>query len=250
MSDFFLSADIAAPSPIGRALIIDEDTRRRASIVSHFVDNQWAAVGTGQSEIARHVQCRQLSLVALSARSGFGNALDVLRQIRSRSHVPLIMYREGVDDGVQGVLSLEMGADDFITGSLNLHELLARARAVLRRQELGRLAPQPSRGGYRFAGWELQHATRGLICPSGTSVVLTRSEYALLCALLEAPGRTLSRLHLMRATRAHDDIYDRSIDVQVLRLRRKLVGDSRKRELIRTERSFGYRLDAEVETLY
>jgi DNA-binding response OmpR family regulator len=229
---------------------MEEDPHVREAIISYLADHHWAAVGSNHGDLPRHLQCQHLSLVTLNARLKSANALDVLRQIRSRSHVPLIMYKEGQHNDVERVVSLELGADDFITGSLKLHELLARARAILRRQEYGRLAPPPMRGGYRFAGWELRHATRGLTSPTGIELDLTRGEYALLCTLLEAPRRTLSRHHLLRATRTHEDIYDRSIDVQILRLRRKLNTEAPNEKLIKTERNRGYLLDAEVETLY
>jgi DNA-binding response OmpR family regulator len=240
----------ARASPVGRVLVVEENPQIRNAIVAYLADHQWSAIGTDQRDIPRHLQSRQLSLVTLNARLKMASGLDVLRQIRTRSQVPLIMYKDGQDDEVERVVGLELGADDFMSGALNLHELLARARAILRRQELGRTAPQPTRGGYRFAGCELRHATRDLISPAGTTVALTRSEYGLLCALLGAPGRTLTRLHLMRATRTHEDISDRSIDVQILRLRRKLDKHAEVGKLITTDRSFGYRFAAEAETLY
>lgn len=240
----------ARHSAMGRVLVIEEGPRLRDALTSYLADHQWAAVGCGPGEVVRQLQCRELSLVTLNARLGSTDGLDVLRQIRSRSHVPVIMYTDGQSDDVSRIIGLELGADDFICGALNLHELMARARAVLRRQELGRLVVQPLRGGYRFAGWEVRHAARTLTSPVGQIVSLTKNEYALLTALLDSAGRPLSRLHLMRATRTHEDIYDRSIDVQVLRLRRKLGAASGGRQLIKTERGFGYCLDADVETLF
>lgn len=238
------------PSQLGRVLVIDEDTRARDAIVGHLIDRDWAATGCGQREVARQLQSRGLSLVALNTRLGPTSGLDVLRQIRSQSHVPVILYGNGHDDEVSRIVGLELGADDFLCGPLNLPEFLARARAILRRQAFGRLVVQPLCGGYRFDGWELRHATRELRSPSGALVALTKKEYALLGAFLSAPGRSLSRVQLMHATRADEDIFDRSIDVQVLRLRRKLQSDASGRLLIRTERGFGYTLDAAVEPLF
>lgn len=247
---FPASAAPVQPSPIGRVLVIEEDMKIRDAILNHLRDRQWTAVAGDRREIARHLQCKQLSLVTLNAQLGAVSGLDVLRQIRARSYVPVIMYHRGADDDVNRIVGLELGADDFICGALNLHELVARARAILRRQDLGRLIVQPLRGGYRFAGWELRHASRTLTSPAGKVVVLTKKEYALLNALLESPGRPLSRMHLMLATRAHEDIFDRSVDVQVLRLRRKLAADASGKELIKTERGFGYTMDAVVEPLF
>lgn len=235
---------------VGRILVVDDDERARDRITTFLRDHQWASISSAARDLAHQLHNRQLSLIALNARLQSRNALDVLREIRSRSDVPVIMYDDLGSDSVTAIVGLELGADDFISGTLNLAELMARARAVLRRQELGRITGAPLRGGYRFSGWEMRHAERALIAPDGRQIELTKGEYSLLAALLEAPGRSLSRVHLMRATRAHDDIFDRSVDVQVLRLRKKLAAVAGGEALIKTERGFGYRLDAQVESLF
>lgn len=244
------AAPSVPPTRIGRVLVIDDDLDTRRSILSFLINHQCTASGCGAIDFPRHLQNQPVSLVAVNARLGAVSGLDILRQIRGRSHVPVILYRDGPQADIERIIGLELGADDFLCGPLNLDELLARARAVLRRQELGRLVAAPLRGGHRFEGWELRHATRQLTSPSGEAVELTKKEYALLSAMLDAPGRPLSRLHLMRATRTHEDIYDRSIDVQVVRLRRKLACHAAGRELIKTERGVGYTFDAKVEILF
>src|SRR6478672_4896585 len=132
----------------------------------------------------------------------------------------------------------------------SLRELLARVRAVLRRHEMGRAARahDPERGGYRFDGWRLERRSRSLFDPAGNPVSLTKGEYGLLLAFLEAPQRPLTREHLLQATRVHEDIFDRSIDVQVLRLRRKLEVDPSAPRVIRTERGIGYILALPVQS--
>jgi DNA-binding response OmpR family regulator len=238
------------PSPkIGRVLVVEEDLDRRRAIIAYLTDHQCTAIGCGALEVTRHIQAQPLSLVILGSRLGECDSLDVLRQVRGRSNVPLIVYGGGDRGTADRIIGLELGADDVLSGSLDLHELVVRARAILRRQELGRLGVRALRGGYRFGGWELRHATRDLTSPTAVSVDLTKKEYALLVALLELPGRPLSRVHLMRATRAHEDIYDRSIDVQILRLRRKLEADPTGVGMIKTDRGMGYKLDAQVERL-
>ena len=102
-------------------------------------------------------------------------------------------------------------------------------------------------GGYRFNGWQLERRRRRLVDPNEEAVPLSKGEYALLLAFLEAPGRPLAREHLLRATRVHEDIFDRSIDVQVLRLRRKLEIDPNSAPMIRTERGIGYVFTLPVE---
>jgi len=120
---------------------------------------------------------------------------------------------------------------------------------VLRRQEIGRAARarDPERGGYRFDGWQLDRRSRRLVDPTATPVALSKGEYALLLAFLESPQRPLSREHLLQSTRVHEDIFDRSIDVQVLRLRRKLEIDPSAPRVIQTERGVGYIFALPVE---
>ena len=155
----------------------------------------------------------------------------MLREIRAHSDVPVIITTGHRPDETDRIVGLELGADDYIIKPYSLRELPARVRAVLRRQEMGRAARarDPERGGYRFNGWKLERRGRRLIGANNTQVSLSKGEYTLLLALLEAPQRLLTREHLLQATRVHEDIFDRSIDVQVLRLRRKLETDPKRR---------------------
>src|SRR6267378_8420555 len=167
---------------------------------------------------------------------------DVCRELRAKGlDIPVIMLtaRGEETDRVQG---LELGADDYVTKPFGLRELLARIRAVLRRRESAKVSPprDTEQGRCRFGGWELNRRTRHLADPNGAAVTLTKGEYAMLIAFLDAPQRILSREHLLQATRVHEDIFDRSVDVQVLRLRRKLEIDPSAPRVIQTERGVGY----------
>jgi DNA-binding response OmpR family regulator len=130
----------------------------------------------------------------------------------------------------------------FVTKPFGLRELLARIRAVLRRREIAHAATQreTGRGRLRFAGWELDRRLGRLTDPVGTVVALTKGEYALLLAFLDAPRRPLTREHLLQATRIYEDVPDRSVDLQVLRLRRKLESNPSAPQFILTERGVGY----------
>ena len=165
------------------------------------------------------------------------------------SEVPVIIITGHRRDDIDRVVGLELGADDYLTKPFNLRELLARVRAILRRFDAGRVAParDPERGRFRFSGWQLDRRIRQLTDPVGTPVALTKGEYAMLLAFLEAPQRPLSREQLLQATRVHEDVFDRSIDVQILRLRRKLERDPSAPRVIQTERGIGYIFAVAVE---
>jgi two-component system, OmpR family, response regulator len=190
-------------------------------------------------------------LVILDLRLGEEDGLDLLREIRASSDVPVIIITGHRRDEIDRVVGLELGADDYLTKPFNLRELLARVRAVLRRFDAGRSVParEPGRGRWQFSGWQLDRRTRRLTDPDGAPVTLTKGEYALLIAFLDAPQRPLSREHLLQATRVHEDVFDRSIDVQILRLRRKLERDPSAPRMIQTERGVGYVFAVPVERI-
>ena len=168
------------------------------------------------------------------------------------SSLPIIIVTGHRRDEVDRIVGLELGADDYLTKPFSPRELLARVRAVLRRVEAARAVPPEESKAirYRFAGWELNLRRRRLTSPSGASVALTVGEFSLLTAFLRSPQQVLSRDQLLAATRVHDDeVFDRSVDVQILRLRRKLEANPSAPELIKTERGAGYVFTAPVQVL-
>jgi DNA-binding response OmpR family regulator len=150
------------------------------------------------------------------------------------------------------VMGLELGADDYVTKPFSPRELLARIRAVLRRRrpEVQQGRPEGIRA-YRFEGWELNLNTRRLKAPDGRTVTLSNVAFSLLVAFLGAPHRVLSRDQLLERSRLHsDDVYIKSVDTQVMRLRRMVEPDPARPRYIRTERGAGYVFNAPVEPLY
>lgn len=218
-------------------------------------NNIRALVASGRETMSRQLAVEQVSLLVLDLKLGQEDGLNLLREVRSRSDVPVIIITGYRPDEIDRVVGLELGADDYMTKPFNLRELLARIRAVLRRTDSKPTgepydsARQSERGGYRFSGWELNCRTRRLTDPGGVRLVLTKSEYTLLLAFLKAPLRPLTREYLLQATRVHEDIFDRSIDVQILRLRRKLERDPSSPRVIQTERGVGYVFTVPVEPL-
>src|SRR6202045_783460 len=215
-------------SDVGHVVVVDDDPSLRQMVTRYLEDhNVPTKSASNRTELNRHLEGTQPCLIILDLRLGQDDGLDLLREIRSRSAVPIITAPGHRPEEIDRIVGLELGADDYIVKPFSLRELLARVRAVLRRQEIGRVARahEPERGGYRFGGWKLERRGRRLLDANATPVALSKGEYALLLAFLEAPQRPLSREHLLQATRIHEDIFDRSIDVQVLRLRRKLGPD-------------------------
>jgi DNA-binding response OmpR family regulator len=237
-------------SPSVHILVVNDDPAMRELVVNYLGDHEMRAVGaSGRQEMARHFAEGDPSLVLLDLSLGQDDGLDLLRDIRSCSDVPVIIVTGDRCDVIDRVIGLELGADDCIAKPFGLRELLARVRVVLRRREPGRLAP-PQEAAHcrcRFGGWQLDRRRRRLTDPDGAPVWLTKGEYALLIAFLDAPQRPLTREHLLQATRMHEDVFDRSIDVQVLQLRRKLEGDPRAPRIIQTERGVGYVFALAVE---
>jgi two-component system OmpR family response regulator len=232
-------------------LVVDDDATTRHMVVNHLEDHNMRAISaSGREEMARLLAAGEPSLVILDLPLREENGLDLLRDIRSRSDVPVIIIIGDRRDEIDRVVGLELGADDCITKPFGLRELLARVRAVLRR-DARRLAPLrgPARGCCRFGAWQLDPRRRRLINPDGAPVALTKGEYTLLIAFLDAPRRLLTREHLLQATRVHEDVADRSIDVQVLRLRRKLEIDPSAPRVIQTKRGVGYLFVLPVEPL-
>jgi len=233
-------------------LVVEDDPALQRMILNYFVENNIRTlVASNGQEMVDHLAGAEVNLVILDLRLGLEDGLDLLRKVRLNSEVPVIIITGHRLDEIDRVVGLELGADDYLTKPFNLRELLARVRAILRRFDVGRAAPprDPERGRFRFSGWQLDRKSRQLTDPSGAPVALTKGEYAMLLAFLEAPQRPLSREHLLQATRIHEDVFDRSIDVQILRLRRKLERDPSAPRVIQTERGVGYVFAVPVERI-
>jgi DNA-binding response OmpR family regulator len=236
-----------------RVVVIDDNPSMRHMLSNYLEQHEMrVTLASQRQDVVRQFAAGEPSLVILDLPLGHEDGgLDLLREIRSRSDVPVIITTGHGSDEIDRVVGLELGADDYVTEPFGVRELLARIRAVLRRRETSRLASQreAAQGRYRFGGWQLDRRARRLTNSVGEPVALTKGEYALLLAFLDAPRRPLSREHLLQATRVHEDVFDRSIDVQILRLRRKLEIDPSAPRIIRTERGVGYVFALPVEQI-
>ena len=231
-------------------LAVDDDAAIRSLIVEYLGENGMRVSPAGNGvEMYAVIDAEHVDLIVLDVKLPGEDGFSLARGIRSKSQVPIIMLT-GQSQEIDRVLGLELGADDYVTKPFSPRELLARIKAVLRRYEIAQPPEQGRREedirSYRFAGWTLSTGTRKLTSPEGKRIDLTNGEYALLIAFLKSPKRVLSRDQLLESSRLHDDIYDRTIDVQILRLRRKIEPDPNTPTLIRTERGAGYLFDCDV----
>jgi two-component system, OmpR family, response regulator len=237
---------------LGDVLIIDEDRSLSQQLVSFLSarDCRARAVRNYEDGVALLDRGRW-SLILLDIEPAGDHGLSGLRKIRSISNAPVLVTGRNLTS-TDRILALELGADGYILKPFDLHEIWSHARAMERRQELARFQVdgRRERGVYRFNGWTLRLSDRSLIDPAGRSTSLCRSVYALLVAFLDTPGRSLSRAYLLQAIQASEDVFDRSIDVRVMRLRRALQQGGAPKCLIRTEPGIGYVFDAVVERLY
>jgi DNA-binding response OmpR family regulator len=232
-------------------LALDDDAAIRDLIADYLSQNDLriTTVGTGKDFDA--VMAREtVDMVVLDVRLQGEDGMQIARRLREKSAIPILMLT-GRAEEADRVMGLELGADDYLTKPFSPRELLARIRTILRRRraEVRQGRPDGVRA-YRFDGWELNVGLRRLKDPQGRAVALTNGEFSLLAAFLCSPQRTLSRDQLLDLSRVHAaEVYDRSIDIQILRLRRKIEPDPAKPKFIITQRGAGYVFSAPVEVV-
>ena len=234
-------------------LVVDDDAQIRALLEEYLKENglRVSAVAGGQ-QMSQILADEAIDLVILDLRLAGEDGMAIARTLRDSSAIPIVMLT-GVRDEADRVMGLELGADDYLTKPFSPRELLARIRTVLRRTKGAALSQARERKvrAYRFAEFELNLRTRRLKRGNGGNIVLTNGEFNLLAALLAAPERILTRDQLLEASRVYDnEVYDRAIDIQVLRLRRKIERDPSQPQFIVTERGAGYIFSAPVEVVY
>ncbi|AZG13048.1 MULTISPECIES: response regulator [Cupriavidus] len=233
-----------------RLLIVDDDPQIRSMLAEYLATFGMEAEGVEGGAAMRAALGRQTyDLVILDLSLPGENGLTLCREIREQSDLPVIMLtaRAELADRVVG---LEVGADDYVTKPFEMRELVARIHTVLRRSRgETRRAPAAAAGHeMRFGGWRLNTTLRQLVDAEETVVPLSNAEFRLLLTFIENPNRVLDREMLINNARGRDlDVFDRSIDLLVSRLRQKLRDDPRDSSLIRTVRGEGYVFTVNVE---
>lgn len=230
-------------------LIVDDDPSIRAGVARLLAAQglRVTSAGDGQ-EMRRVLRTARPDLVLLDVMLPDESGLELLKEIRSLGGAPVLML-SALATEADRVVGLELGAEDYVCKPFSPRELVARVRVALRRGAMG----GPVRGGprtatLRFAGWSFDTRARSLTAPGGALVELTSGEFELLLAFVEHPNRVLTRDQLLDLARGRAAIaVDRAMDVQVMRLRRKIEADSAAPVLIKTVRNGGYIFTAEVE---
>ena len=232
------------PAAQATILLVDDDGEI-LQLVARFLraHGYRVLVARNGAEVWPILQPGSIDLIVLDLMLPGVNGLDICREIRKSSNVPVIMLTAKGDE-VDRIVGLEVGADDYLPKPFNPRELLARVNAVLRRVSGSSIAAPAAGRKISFSGWTLDTLKRELTNPQGVAVDLSAGEYDLLLTFLEAPQRVLSRDYLLDAARNRvTDGFDRTIDVQVSRLRRKIEGTE---EFIKTIRGAGYMFTADV----
>ena len=232
--------------PLRRILVVDDDTALREQVAAYLADHGYEVqeVGSGPA-MDLVLAAGEVDLVVLDVMLPGEDGLSICRRL-SESGGPAIVMMSAMGEEVDRVLGLELGADDYLPKPCSPRELLARVRAVMRRLEEARAgAPRRARL-YQFLGFEVDAARRQVRAPNGALLLLTAGEFALLNVFLDHPQRVLSREQLLELARgAETQVFDRAVDVQISRLRRKLNACTHE-EVIRTLRGAGYMMDVKV----
>jgi len=229
-------------------LVVDDDQEIRKLLARYLVAQGFrTTVAASGREMEERLAVNRFDLVVLDLMLPDASGLDLCRSLRGRSRVPIILLTALKED-VDRIIGLEIGADDYLGKPFNPRELVARIRAVLRRSS-EREEPVVPGAAFRFAGFTADHGTRRVTMADGEEVPFTSAEFDLLMAFLERPGRILSRDQLLDITQGREaGPFDRSIDVLVSRVRRKL-GDAGSFQILKTQRNGGYQLSVRVETM-
>ena len=234
----------------GHILVVDDQQEIR-DVVQEYLTGEGFRVSTANdgAGMRRVLSQSAADLVILDLMLPGEDGLTLARSLRSQSGIGIIILT-GRGETVDRIIGLEMGADDYLPKPFHLRELLARVKSVLRRVQsrTGEAGTQPARSRARFAGWSLDLSSRELASPTGEQVRLTTGEFDLLAAFVSNANQVLSRDRLLDLARNREaGPFDRTIDVQVGRLRRKLEDDPQNPSLIKTVRGSGYIFTPTVE---
>ena len=232
-------------------LLVDDERSIREPLAAYLGKNGFRITQAEDASAARTMlSAYAIELVILDIMMPGEDGLSLCRHIRAASELPIILVTARTED-TDRILGLEMGADDYVLKPFNPRELVARIRAVLRRAGSGEVRQRaPESASYAFGDWILKAGERTLVDKEGLSVPLSTGEFNLLLALVTRPRQVLSRDQLLDLTKGREAAaFDRSVDNQISRLRRKIESDPKEPALIKTVWGGGYTLAADVSRL-
>lgn len=244
-------SDADTMTDIPHLLLVDDERSIREPLAQYLTKQGFRVTQVGEAEAARaRLAAYAIDLVILDIMMPGEDGLSLCRHIRETSETPVILLTARSEE-TDRIVGLEMGADDYVVKPFSPRELAARIKVVLRRTATGGTRQHaPDAGAYAFAGWVLKTGERALVDREGVSVALSTGEYNLLLALVQRPRQVLTRDQLLDLTQGREAAaFDRAIDNQVSRLRKKIEPDPRNPELIKTVWGGGYALSAEVTRL-
>jgi len=232
-------------------LVVEDDRETRTLIAKYLRNNSCnVTIASDGREMFRAMTDHRIDLIILDVMLPGEDGLSLCRTVRAQSHTPIIMLTARGED-VDRILGLEMGADDYLAKPFNPRELLARINAVLRRQAIaGTASANEGAIVLTFLRWRIDFRLRELRNPEGARIAMTSAEFDLLWTFCERPGRVLSRESLLDLTQGRNaGSFERSIDVLVSRIRRKIEPDPQEPTLIKTVRSGGYMFTPRVDAV-
>jgi two-component system OmpR family response regulator len=244
-----LDADAMADTP--HLLLVDDERSIREPLAQYLTKQGFRVTQVGDAEAARtRLGAYAIDLVVLDIMMPGEDGLSLCRHIRATSEVPVILLTARTEE-TDRIVGLEMGADDYVVKPFSPRELSARIKVVLRRVQAGGTRQNaPQAGAYAFAGWVLKTGERTLVDREGVAMPLSTGEYNLLHALATRPRQVLTRDQLLDLTQGREAAaFDRAIDNQVSRLRKKIEIDAKNPQLIKTVWGGGYTLTADVTRL-
>jgi two-component system OmpR family response regulator len=235
---------------IPHLLLVDDERSIREPLAKYLEKQGFRVTQAGDAAAARtRLAAYAIDLVVLDIMMPGEDGLSLTRHIRETGDVPVILLTARSEE-TDRIVGLEMGADDYVVKPFSPRELAARIKVILRRAASGARQHAPETGSYGFAGWVLKTGERALVDREGVSAPLSTGEYNLLLALVQRPRQVLTRDQLLDLTQGREAAaFDRAIDNQVSRLRKKIEADARNPELIKTVWGGGYTLAAEVTRL-
>ena len=237
------------PQTIAHLLVVDDDAGLLEQITGYLSDQGFRVSGAKDAvEMDQVLAGGDVDLVVLDLMLPGEDGLSIVQRLRGPGQ-PSVLMLSAIGEDVDRIIGLELGADDYLAKPCVPRELLARVKAILRQKRQSSAPPKGNSLAYGFCGFRLDILTRELEAPTGVTVLLTAGEFSLLRAFVERPNEVLTRDQLIESARGEDaDVFDRAIDVQLSRLRRKL-GDFTNRDLIKTYRGVGYLFSEAVKRL-